>query len=116
MKTLYTEKHYSENIERYDNMRGVITPEEDLENELSIFNELPKEALDKLDTIYAKQVYDRLYKNLMKQKNLYTNVRNNPCCLGYTNKTQETREAHKIITTFEFNCYKLKLFKNNHNL
>lgn len=118
MNTLFSIEHYEKHEKDFEGKRGVITPEEDLENEMSIFEEsvFSKEDFNKIRLVMAKRVYERLKAELLEDKKTYNRVREDSSCLGYTTKIQEVQEAGRIVRTFEFNCYRLSKFKEKYSL
>ena len=118
MNTLHTEEYYEINLESIDRMRGTINPEKELEHKLSCMdrNSFPDEQWSVIESVFAKQVVEETTAKLLEDKKVYIRVRNNPDCLGYTTQIQTTKEAHRIITVFEYNCYKLKQFKQRYSL
>ena len=118
MKTRYSAEYYEKNTKSFETKNGVIHPEKDLENKMSTFNknDFSEQDLERITQVMAEQLSEQLKKKLLEQKELYVRVIKNSSCLGYTTKTQETQEAHRIITIFEYNCYKLSQFKKKYNL
>lgn len=118
MKTMYSEEYYSNNAIIFEGKRGVITPEEDLAYKMSAFDKncFSDEDWENILRVVASKIVESLSKELLEKKQLYIRVRKGSSCLGYVSAAQETREAHKIIQTFEYNCYKLAQFKKRYNL
>lgn len=118
MNTLHTEEYYERNSESIDRIRGTINLEEELEHKLSCMDRslFPDEQWSVIESVFAKQVVEEITAKLFEDKKVYIRVRNNPNCLGYTTQIQTTQEAHRIITVFEYNCYKLKQFKQRYSL
>lgn len=118
MSTLFSKDYYKIHEKDFEGRRGVITPDEDLENAMTAFEEsaFSKEDFNKIRLVMAKRIHDCTKSELLEEMKIYNRVREDSSCLGYTTKIQETREAKRIITTFEFNCYKLSQFKEKYSL
>lgn len=118
MKTMYTIEYYARNEEEFVGKRGTVNPEKELANMLSAFvrEAFPNDQWGIITQVLAKQVANTITAQLLEDKKLYQKVRKNPGCLGYTTKFQETQEAARIITVFEYNCYKLSQFKKKYDL
>ena len=118
MGTLHTMSFYMEHEEEFFGRRGTVNPTYELSVKMSC---LEREAFSDehwgiIEQTFAKQVSDEITSQLIEDKKLYTKVRQNSGCLGYSNKSQEAREAYRIVTIFEYNCCKLSLFKKQYNL
>ena len=118
MKTRYSAEYYEKNAKQFDEKNGVVHPNEELENRMSAFSkaDFSEQDLEKITQVMAEQLVEQLQKKLVVQKALYTKAIENSSCLGYTTKTQETQEAHRIVTIFEYTCYPLAQFKKKYNL
>ena len=118
MVTLYSKEHYQNNEEKFKKERGYI----DLEKALSIkLNGIDKEYFTEehysiIVNTFANKVIEEFKGEFLEAKRVYEKVRKNSSCLGYTSKIQETQEAHRIISVFEFNCYMLKKFKDKYGV
>lgn len=118
MKTMYTIEYYIRNEEKFVGKRGTVNPEKELTNKLSAFAKetFSSEQWKIITQTLAKQVANTITAQLLEDKKLYQNVRETPSCLGYASKLQETQEAARIVTVFEYNCYKLSQFKKKYDL
>ena len=118
MKTMYTIEYYARNEEKFVGKRSTVNPEKELANKLSAFvrEAFTNEQWGIITQVFAKQVANTVTAKLLEDKKLYQKVRKNPDCLGYTTKLQETQEAARIVTVFEYNCYKLSQFKKKYDL
>lgn len=118
MNTLFSIDYYKKHEKDFEGKRGVITPEEDLENAMAAFenSNFSEEDFNKIRLVMAKRVHERLRAELLENKIIYNRVREDSGCLGYTTKIQEVQEAGRIIRTFEFNCYKLSKFREKYSL
>lgn len=117
-KTLHTMSFYMEHEEQFFGRRGTLNLVREMAAKMS---GLDREAFSDehwkiIELTFAKQIADEATAQLLEEKKLYTKVRQNSGCLGYTNKSQEAKEAYRIVTTFEYNCCKLSLFKKQYNL
>jgi len=117
MTTLFSENYYKTNWDRfikpvthswYVNLEG------ELSHEMSIFKDLPKEAIDKLESIYAKKIIDKYTQEFKKQMAFVKDLKANKISLGNIYECNEREQRHDLITRFEFNCYQLKVFTENH--
>lgn len=118
MTTLYSIKFYEENTNKFEGKRGIITPEEDLSHKLKGINkeDFSEEHYVTIVKVFAHQIAENIHKQLIESKEKYTRVRNNPNCLGYTSAIQTTQETYRIVTVFEYNCYKLSKFKKKYGI
>lgn len=118
MTTLHTVDYYARNEEKFFGKRGTVNLVKDLADKLATLTReaFPDEQWTIIERTFAKQIVDATTAQLLEEKKLYEKVRTNPNCLGYTSKVQETQEACRIVTTFEYNCYKLGQFKKQYGL
>jgi hypothetical protein len=116
--TLYSANFYEEQKDKFEGKHKIITPEKTLEDKLSILpkEKFPEDGWNKIVKTYASEIAENLTKQLLEEKKTYIDVRNNPHVLGYSDKFQETQVANRIVTYFEYNCYKLSKFKKQYNL
>lgn len=118
MKALFTENYYRKQYKSFNKQKSTLNPEGELEYKMSAFNkeDYTEEAWNIIVSVMAKEVAEKMRQALLTDRETYENVRKNPACLGYINKSQEAKEAHRITTQFEFNCLKYKDFKESHCL
>ena len=116
--TMHTIEYYARNEEKFVGKRGIVNPEKELANKLSalVREAFSNEQWETITQVFAKQVVNTVTAQLLEDKKLYQKVRKTPSCLGYTTKLQETQEAARIVTIFEYNCYKLSQFKKKYDL
>jgi hypothetical protein len=117
MTTLYSENYYKTNWDRF--IKPVthawyVNLENELSHEMSIFKDLPKEAIDKLELMYAKKIIDKYTQEFKKQMALVKNLNEGKVSLGNIYACNEREQKYDLITRFEFNCYQLKVFTENH--
>ena len=114
MKAHYSEQYYRNNWDRFiKRVPGddYMNLESELENEIKIFDEETKEMIK---SIYANRIYENAISKLCERCAMIDDIEMGFASLGYTNKTQEVHEMHRIIQRFEFNCIQAKDFKKKY--
>lgn len=116
MKAHHSEQYYRNNWSRFiKRVPGddYMNLESELENEIKIFDDETKEMIK---NIYAKRIYDKAISKLCERCAMIDNIENGVMSLGYTTKSQEVHEMHRIIQRFEFNCLQARDFKHKYEI
>lgn len=113
MKSRHSEQYYRDNWDRY--IKKVPGPhyinlEEELEHNMLIFAELPKEACDMLRKIEAKKISEKAENLVRSEMATIKAIEAGEASLGYTTKGQEIQAMNEFIRRFEFNCLQLADF------
>ena len=114
MKARYSEQYYRENWNSFikkSSVNDYMNLEDDLQNELKIFD---SNIAEKVRPIYAKKIHENAIEVLKKRMAMIQRLESGETSLGYTNKSQEVSEMHRIIQRFEFNCIQARDFKEKY--
>lgn len=117
MKAMFSEKYYRDNWEKFmeeSKDSGYMNLEEELEYSLKPYAELPKEVIDALIPIKAKEIADKATEALKATMEIVKGIQEGTKSLGYNSRSQEAKETHRYITRFEFNCIQLADFKKKY--
>ena len=63
---------------------------------------------------YAKQIAERVEKELREDMRVIRDVESGKTSFGYTTQNQEIAFRHEFRDRWEFNCYQLSKFKSAH--
>lgn len=117
MKARFSEDYYRSNWDRFikeTNDSDYINLENKLQYRMSIYKDLPVDALEKIEKIEAQRIVDEFSAELKARMTMIKDLESGKSSLGFTTQMQENREKCRIISRFEFNCYQLSVFKKAH--
>lgn len=117
MKARFSEEYYRTNWDRFikeTNDGDYINLEHKLQYRMSIYKDLPTDALEKIEKIEAQKIVDDFTGELKKRMKMINDLESGKSSLGYTTKIQEVHEMGRIRQRFEFNCIQLADFKKKY--
>lgn len=117
MKSLFSESYYRQNWDRFIKVasgKHYRNLEEELQHQMSIYNELPQEAINLLVKVEAQKIADSCKALVLEEMQTLKDLEDGKASLGYTTHNQEIRARSEFHQRFEFNCLQLADFKKKY--
>lgn len=117
MKTLYSESYYRQNWGRFIKVvsgKHYRNLEAELQHQMSIYKELPQEAINLLVKIEAQKIANSCETLVLEEKQTLKDLEDGKASLGYTTRNQEIQAKSELHQRFEFNCLQLADFKKKY--